>query len=139
MMRAPGLARFSQIEKDPWSAVDAVARCRSCADQAEQPLILQRSVRKGFMQPFLEPAARHVEEPAHDSRIKLVMMGLDERVLDSVTLRSTPIAHWSSLVLTITPKVSVKAWEVHSVSVLNTKKPQGLRFIEAVIALEQSR
>ena len=43
-MLAAGLARFSQIEKDPWSTVDAVARRISRADQAEQPLILQRSI-----------------------------------------------------------------------------------------------
>jgi hypothetical protein len=43
-MLAASLARFSQIEKDPWGPVDAVARRIRCTDQAEQPLILQRSI-----------------------------------------------------------------------------------------------
>lgn len=43
-MLATGLARFSQIEKDPRGTVDAVARRIGRTDQAEQPLILQRSI-----------------------------------------------------------------------------------------------
>lgn len=39
-------------------------------------------------------------------------MCLDERVRTSDTLRSAPIAQWSSLVLTTLLKVYVKAWEV---------------------------
>jgi hypothetical protein len=45
-MLAASLACFSQIEKDPWGPIDAMARRISCADQAEQPLILQRSIRE---------------------------------------------------------------------------------------------
>jgi hypothetical protein len=43
-MLATGLARFSQIEKDTRGTVDAVVRRIGRADQAEQPLILQRSI-----------------------------------------------------------------------------------------------
>ena len=92
-MLATRLARFSQIEKDTWGPVDAVARRVRGTDQAEQALILHRSIGEGFPQPVIEPAARHVEEPAHDGRIKLPTMGLDERVLHSDTLRSVPITH----------------------------------------------
>jgi hypothetical protein len=46
-MPATDLARFSQIEKNTPSTVDAVARGIGRADQAEQPLILQRSLREG--------------------------------------------------------------------------------------------
>lgn len=87
-MLSVSLARFSQIEKDPWGPVDAVARHISCADQVEKPLILQRSIGEGVAQPNIE----------------LGTMGPDERLLYSVTLRSTPIAHRSSHVLTTTPK-----------------------------------
>jgi len=43
-MLAAGLARFSQIEKDTRGTVDAVARRVGRANQAEQALILQRSI-----------------------------------------------------------------------------------------------
>jgi hypothetical protein len=43
-MLATGLARFSQIEKDPRGAIDAVAGRISGDDQAEQPLILQCAI-----------------------------------------------------------------------------------------------
>ena len=43
-MLAAGLARFSQIEKDTRGTVDAVACGIGRADQAKQPLILQRSI-----------------------------------------------------------------------------------------------
>jgi hypothetical protein len=56
-MLATRLARFSPIEKDTRGTVDAVARHMGHADQAEQPLILQRSIGEGFTQPFVEPAA----------------------------------------------------------------------------------
>jgi hypothetical protein len=73
-MLATGLARFTQIEKDPRSTVDAVARRIGRADQDEQSLILYRSIGERFTQPLIEPAARHIEEPAHDCRIKLTTM-----------------------------------------------------------------
>jgi hypothetical protein len=95
-MFARDLARFAQVKKDTRGTIDAVARCRGRADQAEQPLILQRPIGEGVTQPVIEPAARHVEEPAHDGRIKLPTMGLDERVLHSDTLRSVPITHGPS-------------------------------------------
>jgi hypothetical protein len=44
-MLATGLARFSQIKKDPRGTVDAMALCIGCANQAEQPLILQCMIR----------------------------------------------------------------------------------------------
>jgi hypothetical protein len=44
-MLATGLARFSQVEKDPRGPIDAVARCIRRADEAEQSLILHRSIR----------------------------------------------------------------------------------------------
>jgi hypothetical protein len=43
-MLATGLARFSQIEKDPRGTIDAVAGRISNDDQAEQPLILQCAI-----------------------------------------------------------------------------------------------
>jgi hypothetical protein len=43
-MLATGLARFSQIEKDARSTVDAVARPIGRDDQAELSLILYRSI-----------------------------------------------------------------------------------------------
>lgn len=46
-MLATSFARFAQIEKDPWGAVDPVARRIGCADQAEQSLILHRSIGEG--------------------------------------------------------------------------------------------
>jgi hypothetical protein len=110
---ASRLARFAQIEKDPWGSIDAVARRIRRADQAEQPLILHRLIGEGFPQPGIEPATRYVEQPAHDSRIKLLPMGFDEDVLPSDMLRSALIPHRPSQVSTTTPKVSVKAWEVH--------------------------
>ncbi len=65
-MRATGLPRFSHIEKNTRGPVDTVARHISCADQTEQPLILQRSIGEEVTQPLIEPAARHVEETAHE-------------------------------------------------------------------------
>lgn len=47
-MLATGLARFAQIEKDPWGSIDAVARRIGRANQAEQPLILHRSIGEAF-------------------------------------------------------------------------------------------
>ena len=114
-MLATGLARFSQIEKDTRGTVDSVARRIGCADQAEQPPILQRSIGEGLTQPFMEPAARNVEETAHDCRIKLATVCLDERVPNSDTLRSASMTHGPPLVLTTTPEVYVKSWEVHPV------------------------
>lgn len=67
-------------QKDPWGPVDTVARCIRHADQAEQSLILHRSIRERFVQPGIEPAARHVEKAAHHGRIKLSAIGVDERV-----------------------------------------------------------
>jgi len=111
-MLATGLAGFSQVEKDARGAVDTMARHIGHADQAEQPLILQRSIGERMSQPFIEPAARHAEETTHDGSIKFATMGLDERVLHSDTLRSASIAHGTPFVLTTHLKVSVKAWEV---------------------------
>lgn len=113
-MLATRFARFAQIEKDPWSAVDAVACRVSRNDQTEQPLILHRSFGEGVSQPGIEPATRYVEQPAHDGRIKLLPMGFDEEVLRSDILRSALIPHRPSQVSTTTSKVSVKAWEVQS-------------------------
>lgn len=90
---ATSLARFAQIEKDPWGAIDAVARRIRCADQAEQALILYRSIREGIPQPGIEPTTRYVEQPAQDGRIKLLPMGFDEGVLPSDLLRSALIPH----------------------------------------------
>jgi hypothetical protein len=47
-MLATGFARFTQIEKDPRGAVDTVARRIGGAYQAKQPLVLHRSIGKGF-------------------------------------------------------------------------------------------
>jgi len=44
VLLATRLARFAQIETYPWGSIDAVARRIGCADQAEQPLILHRSI-----------------------------------------------------------------------------------------------
>jgi hypothetical protein len=95
-MLAAGLARFSQIKKDARSTVDAMARRIGRADQAKQLLILHRSIGEGFLHPCIEPAARHVEETAHDGRIKLMTMGVDERVLRPDTLQPWSITHWTS-------------------------------------------
>ena len=103
-MLTTGLARFSQIEKNTRGTVDAVARRIGRAGQAEQPLILHRSIREWLTQPCIEPATRQVEEPTHDSRVKLAAMGFDECVLHSDTLRSGPIAHRSSHALTTTTR-----------------------------------
>ena len=43
-MLATCFARFTQIEKDPRGAIDAVARRMGCANQAKQPLVLHRSI-----------------------------------------------------------------------------------------------
>ncbi len=101
---ATSLAHFAQIEKDPWGSIDAVARCIGRADQAEQPLILHRSIGEGFSQPGIEPATRYVEQAAHDSRIKLLPMGFDQDVLQSDILRSALIPHRPSQVSTTTLK-----------------------------------
>jgi hypothetical protein len=111
-MRATGLACFAQVKKDPRGTVESVARRIGCADEAEYSLILQRSIGEGVPSPLIEPAARHAEETAHDGRIELSAMGFDEGVLQSDRLRLALIPHRSSHVSTITPKVSVKAWEV---------------------------
>lgn len=95
-MFAAGLARFSQIEKDSRGTVDAVARRVRRTDEAEQSLILHRSIREGFMQPGIEPATRHAEETAHNGRIEFSAMGVDEGVLQSDILRSASMAHWTS-------------------------------------------
>jgi hypothetical protein len=47
-MLATGFARFTQIEKDPRGAVDAVARRIGGADQTKQPLVLYRSIGEGI-------------------------------------------------------------------------------------------
>jgi hypothetical protein len=111
-MRETGLARFSQIENDTASPVDAVARRIGRADQAEPSLILQRSIGAAVAQPCIEPAARNVEETAHDSRLTLATMGVDERVLHSDTLQSALITHGPSSCPNDHQQVSVKAWEV---------------------------
>ena len=98
-MLATGLARFSQIEK---GTQEAVARRIGRANQAEQPLILQRSIGKEVPQPFIEPAARNVEETAPYCPIKLATVCLDESVLNSNTLRSASITLGPPLVLTTT-------------------------------------
>mgnify|MGYP007037764251 CR=1 FL=1 len=45
-MLATCFARFTQIEKDPRGAIDAVARRIGGADEAKQPLVLHRSIRE---------------------------------------------------------------------------------------------
>ena len=102
------LARFAQIEKYPWGSIDAVARRIGRADQAEQPLILHRSIGEGFPQPGVEPTTRYVEQTAHDRRIKLSAMGFDEGVLQSDVLRSPSIPHGSPPVLTSTLRCPLK-------------------------------
>ena len=102
-MLATGLACFAQIEKDPRGTIDAMARCIRRVDEAEQPLILHRSIREGFTQPGIEPAARHAKETAHDGRIELSAMGFDEGVLLSDMLRSALIPHRPCQVLKTTP------------------------------------
>jgi hypothetical protein len=82
-MLAAGLPRFSHIEKNTRGAVDTMARRIGCADQTEQPLILQRSIGERVTQPLIEPATRHIEETAPDGRIKLTTMGFDELVRNS--------------------------------------------------------
>lgn len=104
-MLATGVARFAQIEKDPWGSIDPMARRIGRANQAEQPLILHRSIGEGFPQPGIEPATRYVEQPAHDSRIKLLPMGFDEDVLQSDIRRSALFPHRPSQVSTSTKGV----------------------------------
>lgn len=109
-----GLTCFAQFKKDTRGTLDAMVRRIRRADEAEQSRILHhRSVREGFAHPGIEPAARHVEETAHDGRIKLLTMGFDEVVLQSDRLRSALMSHRPSQISTVTPKVSVKPWEVH--------------------------
>jgi hypothetical protein len=95
-MFAAGLARFTQIEKDPRSSIDPMACGVGRDDQRQQPLILPCPPGERILQPGLEPTTRHVEEAAHHSRIKLSPMGFDEGVLDSNILRSVLIFHRSS-------------------------------------------
>lgn len=46
-MCATGLARFSQIEKNPLGTADAVARLIGRADQAQYSLLFQPSIGEG--------------------------------------------------------------------------------------------
>jgi hypothetical protein len=66
----------------------------------------------------------HFEEAAHHGRITLSAMGFDERVFQSDRLRFPSITHWSSPCSNDHPKVSVKAWEVHSVNSGKGQSPQ---------------
>jgi hypothetical protein len=54
---ATSLARFAQIEKDPWGSIDAVASRISRADRAEQPLTFHRAIGEWIVQPRIESAA----------------------------------------------------------------------------------
>ena len=88
-MLAAGLAGFAQIKKNTWGAVDTVAGRVGDADQPEQPLIFPRTIRQGFTQPFVKPAAGHCQNAAHHRGVELVPVGLDEGVLGADTLRDS--------------------------------------------------
>lgn len=96
------------------------------ADQAEQPVILHRSIGERVPYLLIEPAARDVEETTHDGRIKLATICLDKGVLRSDVLRSVTIAHRSSPGSNDHRKVSVKPWEVH---------PRALRGLTPLLAV----
>lgn len=92
-----------------------MARQNRLRGSGKQPLVLHRSIGERVPYPSLiEPATRDVEEAAHHGRIKLSAMGFDERVLQSDMLRFPSMAPWSSPLFSRHPKVSVKAWEVHT-------------------------
>ena len=78
---AAGFTGLAQIEENARRAIHALAGLEGRADQTQQALIFNGSVREGFFQPGVVAARRDVEQSTHHPNIVVGVIGTNEFVL----------------------------------------------------------
>lgn len=81
---------FTQVEEDPWSAVDAVTGNEGGSDQTQKPSVLLSSIGDRLLKPLVVTALSDLEDLAHGLDAVLTAVGFNEPV-DLADLSSTQL------------------------------------------------
>ena len=88
-------ACFAKIQEHPWTPVDPSARVVRRTDELEEPLVFNRPVREGSVNPGVEAARSDFQDVAHRANRESVTLRVDERVLYSDSLAKYAAAFFS--------------------------------------------
>jgi hypothetical protein len=73
---------FTQVAKYPSGTIDTTTGSVGVANDADQTLVFNRTVRDRFVQPLVEPGTRHIQDSAHQhERILVAMLVHDSPLL----------------------------------------------------------
>jgi hypothetical protein len=98
-LASDAFARFTKIQEDSRTPIDAATRGVSLSNEDKQPLVLDRSVRQRLVDPRIEAARSDFQDPTHRPNREPIAMGMDERVLYSGSLAKYAAAFFQDVSL----------------------------------------